>query len=206
MPCRRGPHSAASLLSYEVPELPCIEVRVFWGNTLLRVDHLAPPRSYHVGEPSADTKVDFVVPKEKLGARGLQLIRSNGASPSVVIPAVACARVEQVGLRPVTLEKRVGRRDVGSGGGRKGKPCAAPPSDRAAAMCGSNRVGPLRRSCHRCVWGLGAKANSALDSRCGALETVWLFRSSSGAAWQLDAGDVPVRAAQGSLSDRARRR
>ena len=127
MPCRRGPHSAASLLSYEVPELPCIEVRVFWGNTLLRVDHLAPPRSYHVGEPSADTKVDFVVPKEKLGARGLQLIRSNGASPSVVIPAVACARVEQVGLRPVTLEKRVGRRDVGGGGGRKGKPCAAPP-------------------------------------------------------------------------------
>ena len=61
-----------------------IEVRVLWGGDLLRVDHLAPPRSFFIG----DAACDFVVDGEPLGTARFPLIprlRFRLAIPSLTV-------------------------------------------------------------------------------------------------------------------------
>jgi hypothetical protein len=66
------------------------EIVIRWGATTLHVAHLAPPRSFHVGEASGKDAVDFMLSAEKLGVARLPLLRKAAdGSARVVIPAGA---------------------------------------------------------------------------------------------------------------------
>lgn len=75
----------------------CVEVLIRWGATVLHVAHLAPPRSFYVGEGG-----DCFVPAEILGAARapLVVVDASGAV-SVVLARGATGTIEREGASPV---------------------------------------------------------------------------------------------------------
>lgn len=67
-----------------------LEVRVSWGDSLLEVLHLTPPRSFFVGEQGPNgAPLDFVLPAGVLGTDYLPLVSVQGEQALVVIPTGA---------------------------------------------------------------------------------------------------------------------
>ena len=67
-----------------------VEIRVFWGDALLEVLELSPPREFFIGDAArADRPVDFTVPDE--GFTRTRLVGMNGGKPVVCLPQGATA-------------------------------------------------------------------------------------------------------------------
>ncbi|WP_104987837.1 AgmX/PglI C-terminal domain-containing protein [Sorangium cellulosum] len=99
-------------------EALAVEVLIRWGDTLLHVAHLTPPRAFHVGvEDGAAGACDFFVPAERLGAARAPLVLVGGdGEVSAVIPAGASGTLE-IGSARMTVAQAIAS-------GRAG-PCAA---------------------------------------------------------------------------------
>jgi hypothetical protein len=66
-----------------------IEIAIKWGDNLLHVAHLAPPRSFYVGEEERkNVACDYFLPAEKLGGatRAPLLLVAGGAAHAVLLP------------------------------------------------------------------------------------------------------------------------
>jgi hypothetical protein len=75
-----------------------VEIVIRWGETVLHVDHLTPPRSFFVGETSDKArKCDFSLPEEKLGAARMPLILAADGKAWLVVPAGATGTVTFAG-------------------------------------------------------------------------------------------------------------
>jgi hypothetical protein len=70
-------------------DAPAVEVRVLWGGDVLAVRHLAPPRSYHLGNAGAD----FVVDGEPLGAARFPIVLADRGGVCAVAPRDAGAMI-----------------------------------------------------------------------------------------------------------------
>ncbi|MCC6902161.1 MAG: AgmX/PglI C-terminal domain-containing protein [Polyangiaceae bacterium] len=66
-----------------------VEVTVLWGNNIIHVVHLDPPRAFAVGERASQV----TLPSEKLGTDRLEIVSMLGEEPCVTVPAGATARV-----------------------------------------------------------------------------------------------------------------
>ncbi len=68
-----------------------IEIVIRWGESVLHVAHLTPPRSFFVGSAEGkEAPADFFLPEEKLGAARMPLLLVRGeADVRLVIPANA---------------------------------------------------------------------------------------------------------------------
>src|SRR5512132_247044 len=68
--------------------VPCIEVQILWGASILHVAHLAPSRSFHVGEEGSPRGVacDCFVPASALGVpRAPIVVPGEGGATRLVI-------------------------------------------------------------------------------------------------------------------------
>jgi hypothetical protein len=90
--------SAPEVSSEEVEDARAssVEVMIFWGTSVLHVQHLTPPRSFYVGEEAAGVEsCDFFVPGEALGATRAPVVLVDGhGGVSVVIPRGAGGSIE----------------------------------------------------------------------------------------------------------------
>jgi hypothetical protein len=94
------------------------EIMIRWGETVLHVAHLTPPRSFFVGEDQGKgMKSDFFLPAEQLGASRVPvlLVGADGVV-RMVIPASATGSVTVAGEAPMSV------RDLLASG--KCAPCA----------------------------------------------------------------------------------
>ncbi|MFT3766471.1 MAG: hypothetical protein QM820_13300 [Minicystis sp.] len=81
-----------------------VEVRVLWGSDLVRVDHLSPPRRFHVGEAACD----FVVDAEPLGTARFPLVVVEGDAVSVIAPRGAAGTIHTDGsTKRVTIDRAI---------------------------------------------------------------------------------------------------
>lgn len=79
---KRAPALEAS--ECELPGVPSLEVMILWGDTVLHVAHLTPPRAFHVGETSTpDAPCDFILPAKHVGASRAQLVEIIDGVPHV---------------------------------------------------------------------------------------------------------------------------
>jgi hypothetical protein len=76
----------------ELSNVSAVEVRVRWGENVLFVTHLSPPRSFVLGESDAD----FVIPAERLGSSRMPILVVEDGLPRVLVPSGA--RVTGSGL------------------------------------------------------------------------------------------------------------
>jgi FHA domain-containing protein len=70
----------------EVPHLAAIEVMVMWDTNVLHVSHLAPPRSFYVGEEQTNNvSCDYFIPSETLGTTRAPVVVARGMSAALVM-------------------------------------------------------------------------------------------------------------------------
>ncbi len=70
----------------EVAHRSAIEVMILWGSNVLHVSHLAPTRSFHVGEElGGEVSCDYFIPGETLGTTRAPIVVSRGGAASLVI-------------------------------------------------------------------------------------------------------------------------
>jgi hypothetical protein len=82
----------------ELLHVQAVEVVVMWGDNVLSVSHLTPPRNFYVGEEQdKHLSCDFFVPSERLGATRLPLVLVDHSQVSVLIPAGARGYLELPG-------------------------------------------------------------------------------------------------------------
>ncbi len=79
-----------------------VEVVVSWGENVLHVAHLTPPKNFSVGEGRA---CDYLIPYEKLGTDTCSLIQVENGAVDLLIPANARGHVEFPGKSPVSLDE-----------------------------------------------------------------------------------------------------
>ncbi|MBI5533049.1 MAG: AgmX/PglI C-terminal domain-containing protein [Deltaproteobacteria bacterium] len=84
-----------------------IEVTVLWGDTVLRVDHLSPPREFSIGDGES---VDVVIPPQGASAQRTLILRApRGSAPTLLIPEAASGLVHTPGEpRPRSVMPLVG--------------------------------------------------------------------------------------------------
>ncbi|MCC6557452.1 MAG: AgmX/PglI C-terminal domain-containing protein [Polyangiaceae bacterium] len=85
-----------------------IEISIKWGDSLLHVAHLAPPRAFYVGEEERkNVACDYFLPAEKLGGatRAPLLVISGGAAHAVILPG-AKGTIE-IGGQKMTVEQAI---------------------------------------------------------------------------------------------------
>lgn len=97
-----GPEPSAE--EVEEPGVDALEVTILWGDTVLSVTHLSPPRGFSVGE-SGEHQVDFCVPAEKLGAERLPLVTTSSGEAKLVIPKGATGLVRLAGRPELSLDE-----------------------------------------------------------------------------------------------------
>ncbi len=72
----------------ELTGVEAIEVMILWGNNVLHVAHLTPPRNFYVGEEKRATlPLDYFIPVEQLGATRMPLVLADATGTRVVLPA-----------------------------------------------------------------------------------------------------------------------
>jgi pSer/pThr/pTyr-binding forkhead associated (FHA) protein len=74
---------------FELEHVPSVEVMMMWGDTVLHVQHLTPPRSFYVGEENGkNLPCDYFIPQEKLGASRapIVLVDPGGNVSMVILP------------------------------------------------------------------------------------------------------------------------
>ena len=67
---------------------PAVAITIRWGNSVLHVAELAPPRSFYVGEAEGKEGCDFILPAERLGGatRAPLLVVEGGTAYAVLLP------------------------------------------------------------------------------------------------------------------------
>lgn len=68
-----------------------LEIMITWGQTVLHVAHLRPPRDFVLGDETdrLGEKVDFHLPSDVLGRSRLPLVLIEGGVPTLVVPDIA---------------------------------------------------------------------------------------------------------------------
>ncbi len=90
----------------ELPHVASVEVMVLWGENVLHVNHLTPPRNFYVGEDQGKQfAVDFFIPSEKIGTTRMPVVVGDASSVAVVIPQGAVGTVEIAGQPTMTLDE-----------------------------------------------------------------------------------------------------
>ena len=79
----------------ELAHVAALEVSVFWGDNVLHVEHLTPPRAFALGS-DAETS-DYVVGDEALGAARRPLVVLRDGDPVMIVPPGASAEVAELG-------------------------------------------------------------------------------------------------------------
>ena len=64
---------------------PAIELLIRWGNSVIHVAELNPPRSFYVGETAGQQACDCFLPSEILGAERWPLILAEGSELACVV-------------------------------------------------------------------------------------------------------------------------
>lgn len=116
---RRGPEMDPA--EFELPDATTVEVMILWGDNVLHVAHLTPPRSFYVGEEEGkNIKCDYFLPQDKLGAARapVVLFDANEGVSLVVLPN-ATGYVEIPGQGRRSLETMTAHGE--------GRPCAEIP-------------------------------------------------------------------------------
>ncbi|HLM76117.1 MAG TPA: FHA domain-containing protein, partial [Polyangiaceae bacterium] len=103
---KNGPEVPAE--EVEVP-VSAVEIMIRWGNTVLHVASLTPPRSFYVGEDQGkDARSDFMLPEGALGAsRAPIVIAGSDGIISVVILPGAKGTIELAGSPAMSVEKAI---------------------------------------------------------------------------------------------------
>ena len=99
------PPPALPLLNQNAPAAESVEVTVLWGDNVLAVAPLTPPRSYAVGEvggpggagTSAQGSVDFALSAERLGSARRELVTMRNGRAFAVFGADESPRVFEKG-------------------------------------------------------------------------------------------------------------
>lgn len=84
-----------------------VEVSILWGQNVLHVKHLTPPRSFYVGE---DERVacDYYVPADKIGTtRAPIVIADRSGSVAAVIPQGATGTIELAGQPKLSVQEAI---------------------------------------------------------------------------------------------------
>jgi hypothetical protein len=89
----------------ERQDLQAVEVQVLWGQTVLHVAHLAPPRSFYVGEEVGKGKSDYRLPSEKIGADKIPVVVASGGSIAAVVPRGSTGSVDVPGAGRLSLDE-----------------------------------------------------------------------------------------------------
>ncbi len=88
----------------EVAHASAIEVMVLWDSNVLHVSHLAPPRSFFVGEESGDkVGCDYFIPSETLGTTRAPIVTSRGLGAALTILPRSRGYVDIPGQGKVSL-------------------------------------------------------------------------------------------------------
>lgn len=68
-----------------------LEIMITWGQTVLHVAHLSPPRAFVIGDETdgSGERVDFHLPSDVLGRNRLPLVLMTEGVPHLVVPDVA---------------------------------------------------------------------------------------------------------------------
>jgi hypothetical protein len=94
----------------ELAHAPAVEVMILWGQNVLHVSHLTPPRNFYVGEETMKNfACDFFLPSEKLGTTRMPVVVGDPSSAAVVIPSGASGTIEMPGQPPMSLDEARGR-------------------------------------------------------------------------------------------------
>lgn len=90
----------------EIAHASSVEVMVMWGDNVLHVSHLTPPRNFYVGEEQGKAfAVDFFIPSEKIGTTRMPVVIGDRSSTAVVIPQGSRGSVEIQGQPKMTLDQ-----------------------------------------------------------------------------------------------------
>ena len=85
----------------ELPDVTALEIMISWGDNVLHVAHLNPPRAFHVGDDSQGESVDFVAP---VSAGRWPLVALVGGVPHAVVPSGAEAEIDLPGAPKRALD------------------------------------------------------------------------------------------------------
>jgi len=70
----------------ELVNVPALEVMILWGDMVLHVQHLSPPRSFYVGEEQGKNLAsDYFIPAEKLGATRAPVVLADRGGPAYLV-------------------------------------------------------------------------------------------------------------------------
>jgi hypothetical protein len=103
---KSGPEVPAE--EVEIP-VSAVEVMIRWGNTVLHVASLTPPRSFYVGEDQGkDARSDCFMPAATIGASRARLViaGSDGILSAVLLPG-AKGTIELAGSAPMSVAKAI---------------------------------------------------------------------------------------------------
>jgi len=65
---------------------PAVEVMVMWGEMILHVSHMSPPRNFYVGEEQGkNLSSDYFIPAEKLGTSRAPIVLASGGNVAMVL-------------------------------------------------------------------------------------------------------------------------
>jgi len=87
-----------------VKEQRAIDVMVSWGNSVIYVGELNPPRSFFVGETAGATGCDCFLPSEVLGVERWPLVLLEGSELSCVVHPNAVGEFEHAHEEPTSVE------------------------------------------------------------------------------------------------------
>ncbi len=79
----------------ELSHVAALEVSVSWGDNVLHVEHLTPPRAFSLG--SERDHADYVIGEAELGAGRRPLVVLRNGEPTVIVPPGAVCEVAEVG-------------------------------------------------------------------------------------------------------------
>jgi hypothetical protein len=89
----------------ELGHVDALEVMILWETTILKVQHLTPPRSYYVGEERGkNAGCDYFIPCEKLGTTRAPIVLAGGGALRVVILPGARGSIEIPGQGRMAFE------------------------------------------------------------------------------------------------------
>jgi hypothetical protein len=90
----------------ELQGVAALEVMILWGTNVLHVEHLSPPRDYHVGEAlGKHLPTDYLIPQEKIGTTRMPVVVCDGSETRLVLPPGATGTIELPVEGKLTVEQ-----------------------------------------------------------------------------------------------------
>ncbi len=93
----------------EMANVPAVEVMILWGDAVLHVAHLTPPRNFYVGEEEGkNLACDYFIPQEKLGTtRAPVVLAAPGGGVNVVLLPRAKGMIELPGQPKMKIDEAI---------------------------------------------------------------------------------------------------